>query len=300
MNLTESTFDYDTYKWLNDNQFDRDSKLCKIGGNGRDEIYLIENRDNDKLVVKLTTGSANDIISAETHGLRLIAETNTVDTATIHYVSDHCIVMDYLYGQGQSANYWQSLGTQLAKLHRAPQPPQPPQRGFEGPMFGLDHDNYCGKGRQFNALCVDGHAFFSDYRLLNQARLAYDNGFLESPWIIYIESICERLTELIPAQPVSLLHGDLWSGNLLVNAKGQPALIDPAVYYGWREADIAMTLLFGGFPHDFYSCYHETWPLEPDWRKRVPLYNLYHLLNHLNIFGVSYLEQVQSTISRYA
>ena len=146
----------------------------------------------------------------------------------------------------------------------------------------------------------DGHAFFCDYRLLNQARLAYDNGFLESPWIIFIESICERLTELIPTQPASLLHGDLWSGNLLVNEEGLPALIDPAVYYGWREADIAMTFLFGGFPHDFYNSYNEIWSLESDWRKRVPLYNLYHLLNHLNIFGVSYLEQVQSTISRYA
>ena len=86
----------------------------------------------------------------------------------------------------------------------------------------------------------------------------------------------------------------------MVNEKGLPALIDPAVYYGWREADIAMTFLFGGFPHDFYNSYNEIWPLESDWRKRVPLYNLYHLLNHLNIFGVSYLEQVQSTISRYA
>lgn len=297
MNLTASTFDHETYKWLNDNQFNHGSDLFKIGGNGRDEIYLIQNADNDKLIVKLTTGSADDIISVEAHGLTLLAETNTVDTAKIHHVSDHCIVMDYLYGHGQSADYWQSLGSQLAKLHRAP---QPPQAGNEDPMYGLDRDNYCGKGRQLNQLCVDGHAFFCDYRLLNQARLAYDNGFLESPWIIYLESICERLTELIPTQPASLLHGDLWSGNLLVNKKGLPALIDPAVYYGWREADIAMTLLFGGFPHDFYNSYNEIWPLEYDWRNRVPLYNLYHLLNHLNIFGVSYLEQVQSTISRYA
>ncbi|MBE87789.1 MAG: ketosamine-3-kinase [Verrucomicrobiales bacterium] len=297
MNLTASTFDHDTYKWLNGNQFNHGSDLFKIGGNGRDEIYLIQNADNDKLIVKLTTGSADDIISVEAHGLTLLAETNTISTASIYHVSDHCIVMDYVHGHEQSSNYWQSLGTDLAQLHRAP---QPPQTSNEGPMYGLDRDNYCGKGRQLNHFCVDGHAFFSDYRLLHQARLAYDNGFLESPWIIYIESICERLTELIPAQPVSLLHGDLWSGNLLVNTEGQPCLIDPAVYYGWREADIAMTLLFGGFPHDFYNSYHETWPLETDWRKRVPLYNLYHLLNHLNIFGVSYLEQVQSTISRYA
>ena len=94
MNLTASTFDHETYKWLNGNQFNHDSKLYKIGGNGRDEIYLIENRYQDRLVVKLTNGSANDIISVEAHGLKLIAETNTVDTVKIHHVSGHCIVMD--------------------------------------------------------------------------------------------------------------------------------------------------------------------------------------------------------------
>ena len=113
MNLTAFTFDHETYKWLNDNQFHHGSDLFKIGGNGRDEIYLIQNADNDKLIVKLTTGSADDIISVEAHGLTLLAETNTVETAKIHHVSDQCIVMDYLFSHGQSADYWQSLGFQL-------------------------------------------------------------------------------------------------------------------------------------------------------------------------------------------
>ena len=141
MNLTASTFDHETHKWLNGNQFNHDSKLYKIGGNGRDEIYLIENRYQDRLVVKLTNGSANDIISVEAHGLKLIAETNTVDTVKIHHVSGHCIVMDYLYAHGESTDYWQSLGFQLAKLHRAP---QPSQLGNKGSMYGLDCNNYCG------------------------------------------------------------------------------------------------------------------------------------------------------------
>ncbi|RZV55671.1 MAG: fructosamine kinase, partial [Pseudomonadales bacterium] len=98
----------------------------------------------------------------------------------------------------------------------------------------------------------------------------------------------------------SLLHGDLWPGNILVDEHGRPALIDPAVYYGWRESDIAMTLLFGGLPHEFYRSYEACWPMEADWRSRVQLYNLYHLLNHLNIFGETYLAQVQDAIARYA
>ena len=204
--------------------------------------------------------------------------------------------MDHLHGLQKTSNYWQSLGTLLAHFHKNP---QPLYDGEKGPIHGLDRDNYCGRNRQVNRFNTDGHAFFSDHRLQYQARLVYDNGFLGRPWIIHIESICEQLSELIPVQPVSLIHGDLWSGNLLINAEGEAALIDSAFYYGWLEADIAMTLLFGGFPADFYHAYNETWPLEAHWRNRVELYNLYHLLNHLNIFGVNYLEQVQSTISRY-
>jgi len=164
----------------------------------------------------------------------------------------------------------------------------------------LATNNFCGATPQPNGWQEDGHDFFAEQRLLYQTRLAYDNGLLESPWVIRVESICERLTEMIPWQQSSLLHGDFWPGNILADEQGDPVLIDPAVYFGWREADIAMSLLFGGLPHEFYKAYDEIWPMESGWRGRVPLYNLYHLLNHLNIFGASYLEQVQHTISRYA
>lgn len=308
MNDLQISVGVTTQAWLNANGFEQITESCMIGGNASNQIYLLSNQSQHKIVAKLSAAINDDVYAKEAHGLNLLSETNTLRIPDVLHVSDKCLLMEYIPSQQQTATYWSTLATQLADLHRNSHTPlnssSPRTQAHEDAPnkapFGLEHNNYCGDNPQLNGWFADGHAFFSDQRLLQQARLAFDNGYLESPWVIHIESICERLTELIPVQPPSLLHGDLWSGNVLVDDKGQPALIDPAVYYGWREADIAMTLMFGGLPHDFYLAYDEAWPMEANWRNRVPLYNLYHLLNHLNIFGVSYLEQVQSTIGRYA
>jgi len=115
-----------------------------------------------------------------------------------------------------------------------------------------------------------------------------------------VDSIIRRLPELVPAQPASLLHGDLWSGNVTSGSSGEPALIDPAAHYGWAEAELGMTVLFGGFPPGFYAAYQDARPLPNGWRDRLTLYNLYHLLNHLNLFGAIYLDQVRFVIQRFA
>ncbi len=114
-----------------------------------------------------------------------------------------------------------------------------------------------------------------------------------------VVKLADRLLEFIPGQPASLIHGDLWSGNAITNNLGGPAIIDPAAHYGWAEADLAMTALFGAFPDEFYQAYQEVRSLNSGFRQRFPLYNLYHLLNHLNLFGRSYLSQVQGVIRRY-
>ncbi|MBI9098954.1 MAG: fructosamine kinase family protein, partial [Spirochaetaceae bacterium] len=115
-----------------------------------------------------------------------------------------------------------------------------------------------------------------------------------------IESICSRIKSLLPEPDYpSLLHGDLWSGNYMVDQQGHAVLIDPAAYYGHREADLAMTELFGGFNREFYHIYNEVYPLKPGYRQRKDLYNLYHMLNHLNLFGSSYAGSVRSIISAY-
>ena len=291
-----------TQAWLNANGFKQITETQMIGGNASSQIFTLSNDKQQKLVAKISATNNDDVYAKEAHGLSLLDDTNCIRIPEVFHVSDKCLLMEYIASKQQTATYWTTLAAQMAELHGSNIQNQTTQ---EEPVatqsqFGLEHNNYCGDNTQVNGWFDDGHSFFSDQRLLYQARKAFDNGYLESPWIIHIESICERLTELVPTQPPSLLHGDFWSGNVLVDDEGLPALIDPAVYYGWREADVAMSLMFGGFPHEFYLAYDEAWPMESNWRNRVPLYNLSHLLNHLNIFGVSYLEQVQKTIGRYA
>jgi fructosamine-3-kinase len=147
----------------------------------------------------------------------------------------------------------------------------------------------------------DGWRFFAQCRLLPQARRAFDGGRLTAEESQAVERICARLPELIPLQPPVLLHGDLWLGNLHCCGDGMPALIDAgAVHWGWAEAEQSMLTLFGAPPEAFWNAYAEVCAPDADWRERAPLYNLYHLLNHLNLFGASYLDGVREVLRRFA
>jgi fructosamine-3-kinase len=171
-----------------------------------------------------------------------------------------------------------ALGRMLAQAHRKP-----------GPRFGWARDNYIGATSQKNGWSEGWAEFWSERRMKPQLELARRNGFDLG------EVKLEGLLEGHEPQP-SLLHGDLWSGNVGFTAAG-PVVFDPAVYYGDREADLAMTELFGGFPRAFYAAYDEVFPLDPGYEQRKHLYNLYHLLNHLNLFGGGYLGQVKASLS---
>jgi fructosamine-3-kinase len=185
------------------------------------------------------------------------------------------LLLEYL--ELRSKGDFAALGTMLARAHRQP-----------GPRFGWARDNYIGSTPQKNAWCDDWAEFWQERRLRPQIELASKNGFdLKLP-------DSKVLLENHKPQP-SLLHGDLWSGNAGFTNDG-PVVFDPAVYYGDREADLAMTELFGGFPREFYRAYNETFPLDAGYEKRKHLYNLYHLLNHLNLFGGGYLGQVRSCL----
>jgi protein-ribulosamine 3-kinase len=169
-----------------------------------------------------------------------------------------------------------ALGRMLADAHRRP-----------GPRFGWQRDNYIGSTPQDNGWSDNWLEFWRERRLRPQLELAKSNGFaMQAP----------PLRALDGHDPAPcLLHGDLWSGNAGFTPLG-PVVFDPAVYYGDREADLAMTELFGGFPREFYRAYEQAFPLDPGYAKRKHLYNLYHLLNHLNLFGGGYLGQVESTL----
>ena len=129
--------------------------------------------------------------------------------------------------------------------------------------------------------------------------MAVDNRALDIGAANQIERLCTKLQKLVPYQPASLIHGDLWSGNAHVGPEGEPVLIDPAAYWGWAEAELGMTKLFGGFPNSFYQSYINCNPLEKGWESRLDLYNIYHLLNHLNLFGGGYLGQVMAAVKKY-
>lgn len=178
-----------------------------------------------------------------------------------------------------------ALGTALASMHR-----------HTAEQFGWKHDNTIGTTLQKNTPSSDWVAFWREHRLSFQLRLARKNGHTGRLQQLG-ERLMQDLADFFDDVPIaSLLHGDLWSGNYAFDNNGQPVVFDPAVYYGDRETDLAMTELFGGFSADFYAAYQSAWPLDNGYRVRKQLYNLYHILNHLNLFGGHYLHQAEATM----
>lgn len=201
------------------------------------------------------------------------------------------LLLEYIETGRKTRDFWEVFGRRLAALHR----------GELELRYGFDQDNYIGASPQENSWESEWPRFFAEHRLRFQLELARSRGNTDERWMRGLEGIIERIEDLLP-QPdhPSLLHGDLWGGNYMVDERGEAVIIDPAVYYGDREADLAMTELFGGFDSRFYEAYNEAWPIEPGYRERKELYNLYHLLNHFNLFGGSYGGSVAAAVQRFA
>ncbi|GAB5519916.1 MAG: hypothetical protein RhofKO_21670 [Rhodothermales bacterium] len=207
--------------------------------------------------------------------------------------SDVMLVLDWVEVERSTPRSEAQLGEGLAELHR--------RSTAHGVAYGFASDNFIGATPQRNTFTTSWPAFFHAHRLAPQVALAHQNGYWQPQWTARLERLYSRLGDILPAQPPpSLLHGDLWSGNVLHSRTGPPVLIDPAVYHGDREADLAMTRLFGGLGRAFYEAYEATWPLEARAAERVDLYNLYHLLNHLNLFGNGYAGIVERMLGQIA
>ncbi len=240
--------------------------------------------------VKLNAAGKAGMFEAEAEGLAEIAGTNTVRVpAPVCWgeAGNHAwLVMEFIQLSGSDgAN---ALGRRLAMMHRHTQP-----------AFGWCRDNTIGATPQRNGRLEDWVEFYRERRLRFQLKLAAQNGYSGT-----LQRKGERLLEWLASffdgyQPqASLLHGDLWSGNWGTDTQGEPVIYDPAVYYGDREADIAMTELFGGFGREFYASYQDTWVLDAGYGVRKTLYNLYHILNHANLFGGGYAGQAESMMDR--
>lgn len=232
------------------------------------------------------------MFAAERKGLEMLRSKNSISTPKVVGEGETnnfaFLLMMYVQQKATDASFWIRFGIQLSELHRN-----------TSNSFGLDHNNYIGSLVQTNNSQQSWSAFFAEMRLLPQARLAVANGRASKALIQKFELLSGKLEHLFPNEPPSLLHGDLWSGNFLCNSNADPVLIDPAVYYGHREMDIAMTMLFGGFGGVFYDAYNSTYPLVAGWKERTDLCNLYPLLVHVNLFGGGYLSQVEQILRRY-
>jgi fructosamine-3-kinase len=199
------------------------------------------------------------------------------------------LVMDWINPGRQGRRFWETFGQGLAALHR--------QTEAE---YGFEDDNFIGRLPQQNEWMDNWPAFFRSQRLEPQVQMARERSRWRAEWTRPLEQLYRRLPEILPGAPeASVLHGDLWKGNFMVTATGTPALIDPATYYGHREADLAMTELFGGFQDRFYDAYRAAWSLEPGYETRKEVYNLYHLINHLNLFGAGYASSVEGVLRAF-
>lgn len=251
--------------------------------------------DGRSFFVKRSTRLPADMFPAEATGLAAMHSLDAIRVPKPYAVNapeaqERFIVMEWIPSGSSTNASAVELGRSLAHMHRT----------GRGRAFGFSIDNYIGSTRQPNEEDTSWLAFFSEKRLGFQTRLALDSGKLDASIASQIEEIQRRLSALLPdTDHPALLHGDLWAGNYMIDDRGNPVLIDPATYYGHREADLAMTRLFGGFPSAFYNAYEEEWPLEPGFDERADLYNLYHMLNHLNIFGSGYLGSVRSIVNRF-
>ncbi|MEJ1964153.1 MAG: fructosamine kinase family protein [Gammaproteobacteria bacterium] len=247
---------------------------------------------NGPLFVKIANRYQLSMLEAEARGLRELDAANAVRVPVVLDVGEvgngSFLALEWIELSCATGEEQARLGTQLARQHRV-----------LATRFGWDSNNTIGSTAQLNTWSDDWLSFFRERRLRCQLELARRNGHggrLQDSGNLLLERMDQLLGEHRPAP--SLLHGDLWDGNIGADPSGAPVIFDPAVYFGDREADLAMTRLFGGFSREFYAAYEKAWPLPASAAGRVDLYNLYHVLNHLNLFGTGYLAQAQSLIDR--
>jgi protein-ribulosamine 3-kinase len=259
-----------------------------IGGGCINEGAILTTSSGKTLFLKTNQHCPPIMFTREAEGLIALCVENGPRVPKVFLFEENFILLEDLAPKEGRKGFWEIFGRQMATLHN---------HTYE--KFGFPNDNYIGSTPQPNPWTADGYLFFTENRLVYQARLALASNRLELKDLKRVEFLGHRLPELVPKQKASLIHGDLWSGNVTTDSQGMPAIIDPAAHYGWAEADLAMTDLFGTFPERFYNAYREHCYIENGFRDRFPIYNLYHLINHLNLFGLAYRGQVLAILDRF-
>lgn len=295
-------------------------KAGRIAGGDINDAYRLILSDGTHIFMKANAKENASFFTAEVAGLSAIAQTGAIGapkvlcsgtdaggkgsffqrigslTATNSFRADRghaFLLLEFIGNSRRIPDYWEAFAQELAAMHQAQTAGLVP-----GGTYGFAKDNYIGAGHQANTAHNSWISFFRECRLEPQVKRAA--GYFDQAGLKKIMRLLDRIDRILvePERP-SLLHGDLWSGNAITGNDGKAWLIDPAAYVGHAEADLAMTELFGRFPQEFYEAYQKAAPLQPGYGRRRDLYNLYHLLNHLNLFGRTYLGAVEGIVEGY-
>ena len=267
--------------------------LKPVGGGDINEAFKATVANGESYFIKTHPSPPPGFFSQEAQGLERLAQTRTISIpAVISVVEEEnfsCLILEWITSGPASSQSSISFGQDLAKLHRA-----------SSDTFGLEDDNYLGTLPQSNLPTKDWVEFYRDQRLNPLLQRAHQKGLFPNALLRKSERLLDNLSSVLgaPEKP-SLLHGDLWGGNRMVGQNGTSWLIDPAVYFGNREVDLAMMRLFGGFSQEVFDAYQATYPLTTGWQDRIEIYQLYPILVHLNLFGTSYLGSVERILRGY-
>lgn len=268
------------------------TSITGLSGGDINEAYQLET-DAGLFFIKLNGAKRYPgMFKKEEKGIHTLAASGVISLPEVIVSGEDAdtafLILHFIRSRKRQPHFWDDFGGRLAALHRQTHP-----------HFGLDYDNYIGSLHQSNTRHDTWTDFFREERLEAQLRLARDKGRLGREVVSRFENFYGKLDEIFPVEPPALIHGDLWGGNYMVGEDGLVVLIDPAVYYGHREMDLAMSRLFGGFDAKFYEGYQRNYPLEPGWQQRLSYCNLYPLLVHLNLFGGAYLGSIQSILKQF-
>lgn len=266
-------------------------RTSPVSGGSINDAFQIETTQG-RFFVKLNDASRfPNMFEAEKRGLELLGQSSfsVPEPLNVGLLDDtQFILIDWVEKGVPKSGFWDEFGRHLAALH-----------SIASEHFGLNHSNYIGSLPQSNSEHKTWEEFYCEERILPQMRLAEKSGQLTSSMKRGFDALFAELQNIFPMEKPSLLHGDLWSGNMMVAQDGSPCIFDPAVYYGHREMDLAMMALFGGFGDDWIAAYNEVYPLENGWKDRVPIGQLYPLMVHVNLFGGGYGRSVESILQKF-
>ncbi len=267
------------------------NSFSALSGGDINQVFKIKTNHNT-FVVKINVASRfPQMFEKESYGLHLLRETGIKTPKVIaEFTEDKMqfLLLEYMEEERIQLQFWTNFATDLAKLHKT-----------QSTFFGLETDNYIGSLVQKNTTKTTWEDFFIENRIAPLIKKAFDKGLLRSNHMQQFEHLFRKLNAIIPQEKPSLVHGDLWSGNLMAAKNQCPVFIDPAVYFGHREMDIAMTQLFGGFDAKYVEIYNEEFALQKGWQERLAIHNLYPNLVHLLLFGSSYLSGIERVLRKF-